>query len=74
MKNTSMNIIPTIAEIQKAACKNLILKFSTFAKLKNINRNMVYQLRDSNSIDTIKIDKVEFVIMNDKAKKYQKTK
>ena len=74
MKNTSMNIIPTIAEIQKAASKNLILKFSTFAKLKNINRNMVYQLRDSNSIDTIKIDKVEFVIMNDKAKKYQKTK
>ncbi|MBK7105906.1 MAG: hypothetical protein IPM32_08785 [Ignavibacteriae bacterium] len=74
MKNTSMNIIPTIAEIQKAANKNLILKFSTFAKLKNINRNMVYQLRDSNSIDTIKIDKVEFVIMNDKAKKYQKSK
>lgn len=74
MKNTSNSLNPTIKEIQKAVKENLILKFSTFAKLKTINRNMVYQLRDSESIDTIKIDKVEFVILNEKAKNYKKSK
>ena len=74
MKNTSENINSTIKEIKKAASKNLILKFSTFAKLKTINRNMVYQLRDSKTIDTITIDGVEFVIMNQKARDYKKSK
>ena len=69
MKNTSENINSTIKEIKKAASKNLILKFSTFAKLKTINRNMVYQLRDSKTIDG-----VEFVIMNQKARDYKKSK
>ena len=59
MKNTSKNIEPTIKEIKKTAKENLILQFSTFAKLKTINRNMVYQLRDSNYIDTIQLPLME---------------
>ena len=74
MKNTSENINSSIKEIKKAARKNLILKFSTSAKLKTINRNMVYQLRDSKTIDTITIDGVEFAIMNQKARDYKKSK
>jgi len=74
MKNTSENINFTIKEIKKAAKENLVLKFSTFAKLKTINRNMVYQLRDSKTIDAITIDGVEFVIMNEKAQSYKKSK
>lgn len=74
MKGKSNNIDSIVLQIKKAEQKNLILRFSTFAKLKSINRNMVYQLRDAKYIDTLSIDGVEFVIMNQKAKTYQKTK
>lgn len=74
MKGKSNNIDSIVLQIKKAEQKNLILRFSTFAKLKFINRNMVYQLRDAKYIDTLSIDGVEFVIMNQKAKTYQKTK
>ncbi len=74
MKDKSNNIDSIVLQIKKAEQKNLILRFSTFAKLKSINRNMVYQLRDAKYIDTLSIDGVEFVIMNQKAKTYQKTK
>lgn len=74
MKGKPNNIDSIVLQIKKAERKNLILRFSTFAMLKSINRNMVYQLRDAKYIDALSIDGVEFVIMNQKAKTYQKTK
>ena len=61
-------------EITKTESKNLLLKFSTFAKFKNIKIDMVNQLRETNLIDTVKYEKSEYVIMNDKAKNNTKNK
>ncbi len=75
MKDKSNNIDSIVLQIKKSRTKEshpTILHF--LQKLKSINRNMVYQLRDAKYIDTLSIDGVEFVIMNQKAKTYQKTK
>ena len=61
-------------EITKTESKNLLLKFSTFAKFKNIKIDMVNQLREANLIDTVKYEKSEYIIMNDNAKNYAKNK
>lgn len=43
-----------------------------FGKMKNLSRQRVYQLIEVGRFDTVEIDGVKFIIMNDKAIKYKK--
>ena len=46
--------------------------FSNFGKMKNISRQRIHILVQAGRFDTIDIDGVKFIIMNDKATKYKK--
>ena len=50
------------------------MTLSNFAKLKGIARQRAYKLVDAKRLDCIEIDGVKFIVMNDKAKEYQKPK
>jgi hypothetical protein len=50
-----------------------ILKtFSNFGKMKSISRQRIHILVQNGRFDTVEIDGVKFIIMNDKAIKYKK--
>ena len=51
---------------------NKLKTFSNFGKLKGISRQRTHILVQEGRFDTIEIDGVKFIIMNDKAKKYKK--
>jgi len=51
-----------------------LMTLSNFAKLKGIARQRAYKLVDAKRLDCIEIDGVKFIVMNDKAKEYQKPK
>ncbi len=46
--------------------------FTNFGKMKNLSRQRVYQLIEVGRFDTIEIDGIKFIVMNDKAIKYKK--
>ena len=46
--------------------------FKNFGVMKNISRQRIYRLAEAGRFDTIEIDGVKFVIINDKAIKYKK--
>ena len=46
--------------------------FSNFGKMKNISRQRIHILVQDGRFDTIEIDGVKFIVMNDKAIKYKK--
>ena len=46
--------------------------FSNFGKIKNLSRQRVYKLVESGKFDSIDIDGVKFIILNQKATKYKK--
>ncbi len=43
-----------------------------YGNMKNISRQRIYKLVEANKLDSIDIDGVRFIIMNDKAIKYKK--
>ena len=43
-----------------------------FGKMKNLSRQRVYQLIEIGRFDTVEIDGVKFIVMNEKAIKYRK--
>jgi len=45
---------------------------NNFGKMKNLSRQRVYQLIEIGRFDTIEIDGVKFILMNEKAIKYKK--
>ena len=47
-------------------------KVSNFAKDKGLFRTSVYRLMDEGVLDYITIDKIVFIVMNDKAIDYKK--
>ena len=51
---------------------NKLKTFPKFGKLKNLSKQRVYQLVEIGRFDTIEIDGVKFIIMNEKALKYKK--
>ena len=51
---------------------NNLKTFANFGKLKNISRQRIYRLVEAGRFDTIEIDGVKFIVMNDKAIKYKK--
>ena len=51
---------------------NTLKTFANFGKMKNISRQRIYRLVEAGRFDTIEIDRVKFIIMNDKAIKYKK--
>ena len=51
---------------------NSLKTFSNFGKLKNISRQRIHILVQDGRFDTIEIDGVKFIIMNDKAINYKK--
>jgi len=46
--------------------------FSNFGKLKNISRQRIHILVQDGRFDTIEIDGIKFIVMNEKATKYKK--
>jgi hypothetical protein len=58
-------------EIKNIDVKKL-RKVSNFAKDKGIFRTSVYRLMEEDVIDYITIDKIVFVVLNDKAISYKK--
>ncbi len=46
--------------------------FKNFGKMKNLSRQRVYQLVESGKFDSIEIDGVKFIILNQKATKFKK--
>ena len=46
--------------------------FRNYGDMKNISRQRIYRLVEAGRFDTIEIDGVKFIIMNDKAIKYKK--
>lgn len=51
---------------------NSLKTFSNFGKLKNISRQRIHILVQDGRFDTIEIDGIKFIVMNDKAIKYKK--
>ena len=51
---------------------NSLRTFRNFGKMKNISRQRIYRLVEAGRFDTIEIDGVKFIIMNEKAIKYKK--
>lgn len=51
---------------------NILKTFANYGKLKNISRQRIYRLVEAGRFDTIEIDGVKFIVMNDKAIKYKK--
>ena len=51
---------------------NKLKTFSNFGKIKGISRQRIHILVQDGKFDTIEIDGVKFIIMNDKAIKYKK--
>jgi hypothetical protein len=46
--------------------------FNNFGKMKNLSRQRVYKLVEAGKLDSLEIDGVRFIIMNQKAIKYKK--
>lgn len=46
--------------------------FTNFGKMKNISRQRIHILVQDGKFDTIEIDGVKFIVLNDKAIKYNK--
>jgi len=46
--------------------------FNNYGKLKNLSRQRVYKLVEAGKLDSLEIDGVKFIIMNQKAIKYKK--
>jgi hypothetical protein len=46
--------------------------FKNYGDTKNISRQRIYKLVEAGKLDSIDIDGVRFIIMNDKAIKYKK--
>ena len=51
---------------------NNLCKISTFASKKDLSIQHVYRLIESGELNSIKIDGVQFVILDEKAKEYQR--
>lgn len=43
-----------------------------YGDMKNISRQRIYKLVEANKLDSIDIDGVKFILMNEKAIKYKK--
>jgi len=46
--------------------------FKNFGKMKNLSRQRIYQLVESGKFDSIEIDGVKFIVLNQKATKFKK--
>jgi len=46
--------------------------FKNFGKMKDLSRQRVYQLVEAGKLDSLDIDGVKFIILNQKATKYKK--
>jgi len=64
-------VIILIFELMKVEIDSL-KTFANFGKMKNISRQRIYRLVEAGRFDTIEIDGVKFIIMNDKAIRYKK--
>jgi hypothetical protein len=51
---------------------NKLKTFPKYGKSKNLSKQRVYKLVEAGKLDSIKIDGVKFIVMNDKAVKYKK--
>ena len=51
---------------------NKLKTFPNFGRMKNISRQRIHKLVEAERFDTIEIDGVKFIIMNEKAIKYKK--
>lgn len=51
---------------------NKLYKVSTFAAEKDLSIQHVYRLIENGELNSIKIDGVQFVILDEKAKEYQR--
>jgi hypothetical protein len=60
-------------EVKNANTQNLKTP-AKFAEMKNIARTFVYKLIEKQEIDYAIIDGVTFIVMNEKAKNYNKTR
>lgn len=46
--------------------------FANFGKLKSISRQRIYELVTEGKFDTLEIDGVKFIVLNEKALNYKK--
>ena len=46
--------------------------FANFGKMKSISRQRIYELVDEGTFDTLEIDGVKFIVLNEKALNYKK--
>lgn len=51
---------------------NKLKTVKNYGDMKNISRQRIYKLVEAGRFDTLEIDGVKFIIMNDKAIKYKK--
>lgn len=51
---------------------NKLKTVKNYGDMKNISRQRIYKLVEAGRFDTIEIDGVKFIIMNEKAIKYKK--
>ena len=51
---------------------NKLCKVRTFAEKKDLSIQHVYRLIENGELNSIKIDEVQFVILDEKAKEYQR--
>ena len=51
---------------------NDLITISNYAKLKNLSRQHVYRLIESEELTLVKIDGISFIYMDDKAKDFIK--
>ena len=50
----------------------LLKTFTNYGDMKNISRQRIYKLVTAGKLDSIDIDGVRFIIMNEKSNKYKK--
>ena len=53
---------------------NKLKTLPNFGKMKNISRQRIHKLVEAGRFETMEIDGVKFIIMNEKAIKYKKQK
>jgi hypothetical protein len=51
---------------------NKLKTYSNFGQMKNITRQRIYRLVKAGRFETVEIDGVKFILMNNKATKYIK--
>ena len=64
----NINVIINYMKIETTQLKT----FTNFGKMKNISRQRIHILVQDGKFDTIEIDGVKFIVLNDKAIKYNK--